>query len=86
MKFVKPRKPRGIKKNGQRSYNLCTGCYARNCDPMARSPKFDAMVHRRLEAGVCVACGYNPCRCKSSLFVKVPVMKTHNNKQSKKVR
>lgn len=86
MKFVKPRKPRGIKLNGHKSYNLCTCCYSPHCDPMANSPKFSMMIERRKRAGVCVACGYNPCRCKSSNTNRVPVIQTHNNKKTKKVR
>jgi hypothetical protein len=34
MKFVKARKPRGIKKNGQRSKDLCPHCFAFHCDPV----------------------------------------------------
>lgn len=86
MKFIKPRKPRGYKKTGERSYDLCPCCYSPNCDPMANSLKFGAMVRRRRDAGVCVACGYNPCRCKSSSTIKTPVMRTHDNKRTKKVR
>lgn len=86
MKFVKPRKPRGRKLNGYKSYDLCPHCYSRGCDPMAQSPKFYDMVQRRLQAGVCVACGYNPCRCKSSRLNRTNEIQTHNNKRTKHVR
>jgi len=67
----KERKPRGIGQDGIPSYNLCTGCYACNCDPMTMSPKFQNMVHDRLSKGLCVGCGHNPCTCKSSLSAGV---------------
>ena len=63
MKFVKKRKPRGLKKDGHRSYDLCTCCFHPQCDPMfGRPPK----VTERLIAGVCLGCGRSPCVCKSS--------------------
>jgi hypothetical protein len=58
--FSKKRKKR------KTSVDLCTGCFAFNCDPMTMSAKFRAKVNRRLEAKVCVACGKNPCKCKSN--------------------
>ena len=63
----KKRKPRGIKKDGTRSYDLCKGCYSFNCDPMSMSRKFQAKIEKRLKAGLCGACGHKPCTCKSSL-------------------
>ena len=49
MRFVKPRKKRGIKLSGDLSYDLCPCCYAPYCDPFLRHPK----VEKRLRAGVC---------------------------------
>lgn len=46
MRFVKPRKPRGTKLNGEKSFNFCTGCYSPFCDPFLRPPNVD----RRLRA------------------------------------
>lgn len=63
----KKRKPRGIKADGTRSQDLCTGCYSFGCDPMAMSYKFQAKIRKRLKAGLCPACGHKPCTCKSSL-------------------
>lgn len=60
----KKRKPRGIKKNGRESYDLCTGCYHPNCDPWFRRPP---KVDERLEKGLCPGCGHKECTCKSSL-------------------
>ena len=48
MRFVKPRKKRGIKLSGDLSYDLCPCCYAPYCDPFLRHPK----VEKRLRAGV----------------------------------
>ena len=69
MRNKKARKPRGIGLDGVPSYDLCTGCYAYNCDPFMMSQKFRDMVDERRKAGVCVACGHNPCTCKSSLSI-----------------
>jgi len=66
----KKRKRRGIKKNGYRSLDLCTGCYSFHCDPMMMSRKFSNKIRERLKAGLCPACGSNPCKCKSSLLVR----------------
>lgn len=64
MKFKKARKPRGIKKSGLRSYDLCSGCYHPHCDPMFHRP---GHIDERLAKGLCPACGKDPCACKSSL-------------------
>ena len=61
------RKPRGIGKDGYKSLDLCTGCYAFHCDPMTMSRKFTAKVMDRQSRGLCVACGHSPCTCRSSL-------------------
>ena len=63
----KDRKPRGIKLNGERSMDMCTGCIAFGCDPMAMSPRFQNKINKRIELGLCPACGSNPCKCKSKL-------------------
>jgi hypothetical protein len=70
MKQKKARKPRGIGKDGLRSYNLCTGCYSYNCDPGTMSLKFIEMVSWRRKNNLCVGCGHNPCTCKSSLSLR----------------
>lgn len=61
----KKRKPRGIKLNGRKSYDLCSCCFSYNCDPLTMSRKFSAKIRKRLKAGLCPACGHNPCKCKS---------------------
>ena len=82
MKFIKPRKKRGIKLNGEPSYNLCPCCYSPGCDPFFRHPK----VEQRLRAGLCPACGKpkNRCSCKSSLKAKSYIMVTHNNRRARR--
>lgn len=84
MRFIKPRKPRGLKLSGEKSYNLCPGCYSPYCDPSLRHPN----VERRLRAGLCPACGKpkDRCSCRSSLEAKVPIMVTHNNRKERKNR
>ncbi len=63
MKIVKKRKPRGYKKNGQKSYNLCLWCLGRACDPMDSPPKAKERSRNKL----CPGCGHTPCTCKSSI-------------------
>ena len=63
----KQRKPRGIKLTGEKSLNMCPCCKAFHCDPMSMSHKFDDQQDQRRRAGVCTACGHNPCVCKSEL-------------------
>ena len=65
MRVKKERKPRGIKKDGRPSMDMCPHCFAFNCDPICMSPKFSAKINKRLRAGLCGACGANPCKCKS---------------------
>jgi hypothetical protein len=55
----KKRKPRTT---GQ---DMCSGCFAFNCDPSSMSSKFNAKIEKRLKAGQCGACGHRPCTCKS---------------------
>lgn len=62
----KSRKPRGIKANGRPSYDLCDCCYSFNCDPFTMSREFRKKISRRLDAGLCPACGNKSCICKSS--------------------
>lgn len=83
MRFVKPRKPRGIKKSGYPSEDMCPHCYSVGCDPFAMSANYRRKIEKRLKDGVCVACGHSPCRCKSSLKAKTPVMVLHNNKKER---
>lgn len=83
MRFVKPRKPRGIKKSGYPSEDMCPHCYSVGCDPFAMSANYRRKIEKRLKDGVCVACGQLPCRCKSSLKVKTPIMVLHNNKKER---
>lgn len=68
MRIRKKRKPRGFKKTGQRSYDMCPYCYHPGCDPMAGSPKYQAKIHRRLDEGKCPACSKVKCTCKSSVL------------------
>ncbi len=82
MKFIKPRKKRGLKRNGDKSFDLCPCCYAPYCDPMLRHPK----VERRLRAGLCPACGMpkGQCRCRSSLKASGYIMVVHNNRKERR--
>jgi hypothetical protein len=57
----KARKPRTT------GMNMCPGCVAFGCDPMSMSHKFRAKIDKRLELGLCPACGKSPCECKSSM-------------------
>lgn len=66
-KQKKIRKPRGIKKSGYPSYDLCEHCYSYGCDPMSMSSKFYAKNRRRRKEGRCPACGGEECFCKSKL-------------------
>ncbi len=66
----KARKPRGIKKNGYPSLDLCPGCFSFHCDPATMSRKFSEKISDRLKLGLCGACGHKPCTCKSSLMVR----------------
>jgi len=67
MKIKKARKPRGIKKNGHRSLDMCPDCLSFYCDPMRMSSKFRDKVNKRRDLGVCPSCGAKPCKCKSTL-------------------
>lgn len=66
----KVRKPRGFKLDGTQSLDMCSGCIAFGCDPMAMSRAFRDKKDKRRSLGVCVSCGNTPCRCKSSLGSK----------------
>lgn len=61
----KKRKRRGIKKAGYESYDLCPGCYYRNCDPIPLDTRADKKIRKRLKEGKCPACGFKECKCKS---------------------
>ena len=84
MRFVKPRKPRGIKLDGTPSIDFCEVCKMPGCDPCGASLKYLAKTFDREERGVCTACGHNPCRCKSRLSVSEPIMVTHNNRKARR--
>ncbi len=62
---MRKRKPRGIKKSGQKSWDLCKGCYYRGCDPANGGSRADKKIRKRLSLGLCPACGHDPCTCKS---------------------
>ena len=70
----KVRKPRGIKKDGTRSMDMCPGCHSFNCDHMAMSREYQRKRDRRHAQGVHFPCGTNPCSCKSSLDAKPQVI------------
>lgn len=76
MRYVKPRKPRGKKVDGTDSYNMCPVCLMPGCDPTAASFAYQQKIRSRINKGVCPACGYYPCRCKSSLKIKQKIMVT----------
>ena len=64
----KQRKPRGIKLNGKRSYDMCPTCYMPGCDPFGGSTKYRENVYKRLSQGKCPACNQFDCKCKSSIL------------------
>ena len=88
MKTVKPRKRRGIKKDGSYSEDLCPCCYSFGCDPMAMSREFYDKIHTRIAEGKCPSCGQPKeyCVCKSSLGLSRGecIIKTHNNRKMRK--
>ena len=73
MRKVKVRKPRGMKQNGCRSYDMCPYCYMPGCDPFGASALYRRKIEQRLKRGLCPACGHAPCRCKSKLTLKAPI-------------
>jgi hypothetical protein len=75
------RKARGYKKTGERSQNMCTGCFSFHCDPMMDSPLWALKKHKRHSKGQCVACGKKPCKCKSTL--SLPLRKSEDEIKSK---
>ena len=91
MKIRKKRKPRGTKLSGEKSYDMCTGCYMPFCDPFAASPKYRAKIEKRLREGKCPACGQYDCKCKSSIltpeqFVEKERSRHENAKRLKEQR
>lgn len=72
----KTRKPRGMKLDGTRSLDLCPHCFSFHCNPMTMSHEFSQKVDKRLRAGLCGACGQNPCACKSTLKTKKELYST----------
>lgn len=83
MRWVKPRKKRGIKKDGTRSMDMCSGCLSFGCDPFADSPAWRDKKRRRSAAGQCLSCGSNPCKCKSDGGLRVPEMRVGKKCQLK---
>lgn len=83
MRFIKPRKPRGIKKSGYLSVDMCPYRYAIYCDPGSDSDHWRRKKSKRFAAKVCIACGQYPCRCKSKLKIKQPIMVVEKKKKSK---
>ena len=77
----KVRKPRGRKKDGTISMDMCTGCYSFNCDSMAMSRKYRDKMDRRHAEGVHFPCGTNPCTCKSSLDSKPQIISNRHYEQ-----
>ena len=64
----KDRKPRGIKKDGSRSLNLCSGCGYFLCDPIFNNDgPANTKIQKRLRNGLCMGCGKtkDKCSCKS---------------------
>lgn len=80
MRFVKPRKPRGIKKDGSKSEDMCPECVSFGCDPFGMSPKFRQKMDKRLSDDVCRSCGSEPCKCKSRKGIKAPILVTGGKK------
>lgn len=88
MRHLRTHGDRGVKLNGDRSLDLCTGCYSFHCDPMSMSLAFQEKISRRLRQGRCPACGKPAgfCTCKSVLpgHGEVKKIMTHNNKKLRK--
>ncbi len=65
----KVRKPRGKKKTGYLSIDLCPHCHYPNCDPMFGFNPSPAQfkIMSRKKHGLCPACGHAKCKCKSKL-------------------
>lgn len=68
MKFKKKRKPRGMKLNGLPSHDMCPHCYMPGCSPCSVSHNYYSKVKKRLEQGLCPACGQAKCKCKSTIL------------------
>lgn len=62
----RPRKPRGIKKNGKRAQDLCPYCLGFNCDP-GHFSIFSRKVSDRMRRKLCPSCGHKPCRCRTNV-------------------
>lgn len=54
-----------IRKKRTSGYNLCDCCYSYQCNPLMMSKKFKMKIEKRKKNDLCVACGKNPCKCKS---------------------
>jgi hypothetical protein len=83
-RYKKPRKPRGIKKNGELSMDMCEGCYGFNCDPTTMSIKWKDHVHKCYKEKRCVGCGEfrEECNCKSSLGARPQIIHDSNRQRA----
>ena len=61
----KQRKPRNWKQRGGLSYDWCPYCFRPYCDPLGLSPHIEKKIDKRIDEGLCPACGHYPCTCKS---------------------
>lgn len=62
----KERKDRNWKQNGKLSIDFCDYCFKPGCDPSGGSPAYRRKIEKRLDNGLCPACGQMPCKCKST--------------------
>jgi hypothetical protein len=83
LRYIKPRKPRGIKLDGTKSLDMCKDCHSFFCDFMYDSREWAAKKRDRHNRHVCVACNSNPCKCKSHKLSS-PKLVLHNNKKKSK--
>ena len=61
--------PKKARKPRTTGMDMCE-CGRFNCDPFGLSPRIARKLDTRREQGLCIACGKNPCTCKSSLAVR----------------
>lgn len=63
--YKKKRKPRGIKKNGFRSRDMCS-CGSLGCDFVVHLRTiYGRKKDYRLQNKLCIGCGKKECQCKS---------------------
>jgi hypothetical protein len=84
LKIIKKRKPRGVKLNGKQSYDMCPYCYMPHCDSFAVSSKYYLKIEKRLEQGLCPACGQIKCKCKSTILTPEQFQKRKEQLQIKR--